>query len=347
MTLEGKPLLLVGSVPGETADEVFRLIAPSIGELLAGIGDGEPGYRAKWVVFNAPQVFEPAAGVEVARRPLARAENSVFNEVPDWVPTSWDDMWRFRISDGVSEVQFEELPYVGFVRESYPIFCRLREAGVIPEGARFQVCLPFPEDFTRWCTGNDRDFTIMTRAVETALFHAVNEILEVVPSDDLTLQWDVCWEVFAVETGDCLGREPLAWKAEGDPLERLTGYVERLCPGIPREVILGMHMCYGDLEHSHLVEPVDLANCVRIANAAVAHAGRSVDYLHMPVPQGRDDDDYFAPLRDLSDSDTKLYIGLIHHSDRGIQYACNEYRRLLQNYGMVSSMSRSGNCLDG
>ena len=38
--------------------------------------------------------------------------------------------------------------------------------------------------------------------------------------------------------------------------------------------------------------------------------------------------------------------GLIHHSDRGIQYACNEYRRLLRGHGMVSSMSRSGNCLD-
>jgi len=38
--------------------------------------------------------------------------------------------------------------------------------------------------------------------------------------------------------------------------------------------------------------------------------------------------------------------GLIHHSDRGIQYACDEYRRLLQNHGMTSSMSRSGNCLD-
>ena len=38
--------------------------------------------------------------------------------------------------------------------------------------------------------------------------------------------------------------------------------------------------------------------------------------------------------------------GLIHHSDRGIQYGCDEYRRLLQNHGMISSMSRSGNCLD-
>ncbi len=38
--------------------------------------------------------------------------------------------------------------------------------------------------------------------------------------------------------------------------------------------------------------------------------------------------------------------GLIHHSDRGSQYACSEYRRLLESHGMVSSMSRSGNCLD-
>ena len=37
---------------------------------------------------------------------------------------------------------------------------------------------------------------------------------------------------------------------------------------------------------------------------------------------------------------------LIHHSDRGVQYACNEYRQLLQDNGMISSMSRAGNCLD-
>jgi transposase InsO family protein len=38
--------------------------------------------------------------------------------------------------------------------------------------------------------------------------------------------------------------------------------------------------------------------------------------------------------------------GLIHHSDRGIQYACDEYRQLLQRNQIISSMSRSGNCLD-
>lgn len=38
--------------------------------------------------------------------------------------------------------------------------------------------------------------------------------------------------------------------------------------------------------------------------------------------------------------------GLIHHSDRGSQYASSEYQRALQDYKMLSSMSRKGNCYD-
>ena len=39
-------------------------------------------------------------------------------------------------------------------------------------------------------------------------------------------------------------------------------------------------------------------------------------------------------------------VGLIHHSDRGVQYACHDYRRLLAKSGAVASMSRKGNCWD-
>jgi putative transposase len=38
--------------------------------------------------------------------------------------------------------------------------------------------------------------------------------------------------------------------------------------------------------------------------------------------------------------------GLIHHSDRGVQYAATAYRQLLAAHGAVSSMSRRGNCWD-
>jgi len=38
--------------------------------------------------------------------------------------------------------------------------------------------------------------------------------------------------------------------------------------------------------------------------------------------------------------------GLIHHSDRGIQYCAHEYQKLLVRLGMKPSMSRKGNCYD-
>lgn len=37
---------------------------------------------------------------------------------------------------------------------------------------------------------------------------------------------------------------------------------------------------------------------------------------------------------------------LIHHSDRGSQYASNDYQRFLNKHGMLCSMSRKGDCWD-
>jgi putative transposase len=36
--------------------------------------------------------------------------------------------------------------------------------------------------------------------------------------------------------------------------------------------------------------------------------------------------------------------GLVHHTDRGSQYACGEYRKILSGHGIACSMSRKGNC---
>lgn len=38
--------------------------------------------------------------------------------------------------------------------------------------------------------------------------------------------------------------------------------------------------------------------------------------------------------------------GLIFHSDRGVQYACDEFKGLLKKNGIIQSMSRKGNCWD-
>lgn len=42
----------------------------------------------------------------------------------------------------------------------------------------------------------------------------------------------------------------------------------------------------------------------------------------------------------------KPAAGLLHHSDRGVQYAAHEYQRVLGEHGIACSMSRKGNCWD-
>jgi transposase InsO family protein len=39
-------------------------------------------------------------------------------------------------------------------------------------------------------------------------------------------------------------------------------------------------------------------------------------------------------------------VGVLHHSDRGCQYASRDFRALLEREGMLSSMSRKGDCWD-
>jgi putative transposase len=38
--------------------------------------------------------------------------------------------------------------------------------------------------------------------------------------------------------------------------------------------------------------------------------------------------------------------GMVHHSDRGIHYACTDYRAVLASHGITPSMSRKGDCWD-
>jgi hypothetical protein len=85
---------------------------------------------------------------------------------------------------------------------------------------------------------------------------------------------------------------------------------------VPAAVELGIHLCYGDPGHKHLVEPADMGLMVELANRFTAKVKRPITWVHMPVPRDRDDEAYFAPLQDLRlHSGTELYIGLIHLRD--------------------------------
>ena len=61
------------------------------------------------------------------------------------------------------------------------------------------------------------------------------------------------------------------------------------------------------------------------------------DHLRADLP--------LAALR-MAISAQRPSAGLIHHSDRGVQYASVDYRKLMQSAGLRASMSRKGDCYD-
>jgi methionine synthase II (cobalamin-independent) len=100
-------------------------------------------------------------------------------------------------------------------------------------------------------------------------------------------------------------------------MEQVYGSMfRRLSAAVPQDIEMGFHLCYGDVDAAHLVEPVDATKMVELANLILGNAGRPVAYIHMPVPVSRTDDAFFAPLTQLRlPASTELYLGLVHVSD--------------------------------
>jgi hypothetical protein len=145
-------------------------------------------------------------------------------------------------------------------------------------------------------------------AVEKVFRAEVDEIVAKIPNHELSIQWDVCYEIVAHDGGPPL--------YHNDILEGSVERVNRLLGYILDPVEAGIHLCYGDPGHKHIVEPENLGTSVQFANAICAGSPRDVNWMHMPVPRGRNDAAYFEPLKDLSlRPETELYLGLVHLTD--------------------------------
>ena len=89
--------------------------------------------------------------------------------------------------------------------------------------------------------------------------------------------------------------------------------MKSLAAAVPNDVELGFHLCYGDWEAKHFVEPADAGKLTEFANLLASVIDRPITYVHMPVPIDRSDEEYFRPLRELSLSPTtELFLGLVH-----------------------------------
>lgn len=289
---------LVGSVPLDSATEVFETCAKALGPYLGALPDGEVGTRSFWIVCQAVHVFNRHPQIELVNRPAP------IDGKEQWMPKDYKDQWRFKLKPDAGPIVFDDLGYAQWAAESYATFKQLRERGVIPKGVRFQVAMPTPLCGSQHFFPPE-DGKRLIDAYRAAMLKEIEKLCRAIPPSELAIQWDTT-DAATIEKEQIAGSGDAAWTRWRDDMAVLG-------PSVPREVALGYHICYGDFNHKHVLEPKDLSVSVRMANEMAARAGRPLDFIHMPVPIDRDDDAYFAPLRDLSLGGARVFLGLVHY----------------------------------
>ena len=287
---------LVGSMALPSVDAVFEATGKILGRRLKRVPDGEPGGRNLWITWQYP---------------LLRA-NPFLDVDPDPQQVSSAGLKRVRLAEGVApdELQFSELGYAREARASYIDFTRARGKGLLDPKSRFQVCLPTP--FAVILPFVTRSSLLaIERAYEAAMIREVEKICAEIPHKDLAIQWDLCIEMVMWDGEYERFKSPF-----DDAKKEIIDRVVRICRPVPRDVELGFHLCYGDWDAKHFVEPKDAGDMVDLANTLVAAIDRPIAFLHLPVPIDRTDDAFFAPLEKLeAKSGTELYLGVVHAAD--------------------------------
>jgi hypothetical protein len=315
-------LLLLGSLPAASTEAALRAAGELFGDMVFALPDGETGPRAAWVGYERERLVRPHPDVETVSE----------SESPTGVPRHAYETPVFRIRDGAVDLHWGSWPRIDDAIASYGVFRALRDEGVIPAGLRFQVGLPFPASALNGFKANfAADYPVAERGFEELVARELRRLIAAIPPADLAIQWDAAYEVLDLEG-------VLAWTPDG-AWERFTGPVARLTRLIPEDVLVGYHLCYGTFPEWPMYEARDMSVLVRMANHAVAHSGRTVDWVHMAGPRylRSEDERFFAPLSDLDTGDTRVYLGIVLPIDGvpGLRRRHSTASRYLADFGVA------------
>lgn len=310
-------LHLVGSVPFDTSEEVMRACCAAFGDGLATLPDGEVGLRRNWTEYLPLRTFAGHPRLEELERPRG-GRLPLF---PDQTvrPGEEQDLrgivWQFALRPGEDPLELGALHYAEVAAESYATFAELRADGVVPPGVRFQAGFPASSSAIEEYFPREGDWPEVKRAYEAAVAAEIAGMLEAIPAEDLAVQFEYSNEVVDLSLGDRSAQPWLPAQSFEAKWERHTASLDALPRGVPAAAALGFHWCYGTWGGWPRTAMRDLSLCVALTNAAVARAGRRVDWVHMPVPRGTPGADFFAALRELRVGETRVHLGMIHHDD--------------------------------
>ncbi len=211
-----------------------------------------------------------------------------------------------------ADVHFDNLFYADIAKQSYAVFKALKDAGKIPAGTKFQVDL-VPAHSVIWLFLVDALHAPIDPLYNEALKREIDKIAAAIPHDELAIQFDVASAVFArLERNEASSYG----RSKAEMQDTFATILVDLGNRVPADIDLLYHLCYGDSNHRHVIEPTDMGDMVEFANRVSRQIARPIQLIHMPVPRNRSDDAYFAPLQRLKlRPETELCLGLVHYTD--------------------------------
>ncbi|MFZ3360251.1 MAG: hypothetical protein WCA56_16135 [Xanthobacteraceae bacterium] len=291
---------LVGSVPMANAREVFANVSAALGSRLTRLPDGETGARGDWITWLEPAFSE---------NPALTKSGEFFR-----VHASGTGRERYALKPGLrpQDVHFDNLFYADIAKQSFADFRELKDAGKIPADAKFQVDL-VPAHSVIWLFLVDALHAPLDPLYNDALKREIDKIAAAIPHDELAIQFDVASAVFArLERNEASSYG----RTKADMQDAFATIVVDLGNRVPDDIDLLYHLCYGDSNHRHVIEPTDMADMVDFTSRVSRQIARPLQLVHMPVPRNRLDDAYFAPLQRLAlRPETELCLGLVHYTD--------------------------------
>src|SRR5215831_14175025 len=157
---------------------------------------------------------------------------------------------RYRLKPGLrlQHVRFDNLFYADIAKTSYAAFKRVKSAGKIAEGTRFQVDL-VPAHSVIWLFLVDELHAAIDPIYNAVLKREIDKIAAVIPHHELAIQFDVASAVFArLERNQASGYG----RNKAEMQETFSQILVDLGNHVPADIDLLYHLCYGDSGHHHV-----------------------------------------------------------------------------------------------
>jgi hypothetical protein len=314
---------VIGSVPLSDAATVLRELFAGMPGRLKRVPDGETGFRNLFTFFQYPKlqalVPEMLVNFEMNREAGVRS-----------------------FTDAEVEAGVEKLKAAGFETgydsaaiESYQVFKELRQQGVVPPGVKFQVSVPSVASVVSPLV--ERAFQPKVYPIyEAALHRALQNIQAAIPHGELSIQLDL-----AADTAFIEGQYLTPWFE--NPKEYVAEYLLRMISHVEEGVEVGIHNCYGDMDHKHWFEPTSLQAVVDLGKKLFERSPHPINYYHVPVPVSTMDrlDEFLAPLAQLLPSfklhHTEVYLGVVQYADlEGTRLRIEAGKKILPDFGVAT-----------